>query len=102
MLRLLDLKNLVLAQSVKPHVLHHLHLLCKPETVIKSIDHKVWRALLCSLSAWETLLVKQWVFVGLSVGALKWRFTDPDTLQMMNEASKASLMDPSSTLNHIC
>ncbi|TEB24377.1 hypothetical protein FA13DRAFT_1797263 [Coprinellus micaceus] len=86
-----DLKNLVLAQPVKPHILHHLHLLCDAETVIKSIDPKVWRALLYSLNTWETLLMKQWVFVALSHGPLIWDFRNSETLRMVHEASKRSL-----------
>ncbi|TEB31202.1 hypothetical protein FA13DRAFT_1791499 [Coprinellus micaceus] len=88
-----DLKSLVLTQPVKPHILHSLHLLSNPETVIKGIDPQVWKSLLCSLNAWEALRVKQWVHVGLSQGPLLWDFEDSKTLRMMDEASKRSLDD---------
>jgi hypothetical protein len=81
----------VLAQPVKPHILHFLHLLCKPKTVIEGIDPQVWKSLLCSLNAWEALRVKQWVHVGLSQGPLLWDFRHSKTLRMMDEASEVSL-----------
>ncbi|TEB31211.1 hypothetical protein FA13DRAFT_1791503 [Coprinellus micaceus] len=88
-----DLKSLVLTQPVKPHILHSLHLLCKPETVIEGIGPQVWKSLLCSLNAWEALLVKQWVHVGLSLGHLLWDLSNSKMLRMMDEASERSLCD---------
>ena len=88
--RLLDLKNLMSAQPVKLRILHYLHRLSKPKTVINSISPEVRKALLSSLDALETLLVKQWVLVGLSGGALTPQFMDFETLRMMDEASKVS------------
>ena len=89
--RLLDLKNLMSAQPVKLRILHYLHRLSKPKTVINSISPEVRKALLSSLNALETLLVKQWVAVELSMGNQTWDFRGSKTLQMMNEASKVSL-----------
>ncbi|TEB24424.1 hypothetical protein FA13DRAFT_1739274, partial [Coprinellus micaceus] len=88
-----DLKSLALTQPTKPHILHSLHLLSNPKTVIKGIDPQVWKSLLCSLNAWEALLVKQWVHLGLSQGHLLWDFRDSKMLRMMDEASKRSLHD---------
>ncbi|TEB24369.1 hypothetical protein FA13DRAFT_1797253 [Coprinellus micaceus] len=67
-----DLKNLALAQPVKPCILHHLDQFYKPETVIQSIDPKVWKALLPLLNAWETLALKAWVYLTLP-GRDPWR-----------------------------
>ncbi|TEB24389.1 hypothetical protein FA13DRAFT_1739237 [Coprinellus micaceus] len=92
-----DVKNLVSAQSAKPHILHDLHRLCQPQTVIQSIGPKARRALLCSLNAWETLLLDAWVHVGLSVGPMEWQCwgsgSSSNTLQMMDAACKGHFQD---------
>ncbi|TEB31214.1 hypothetical protein FA13DRAFT_1732664 [Coprinellus micaceus] len=86
-----DLKKLVSGQAVEPHILHSLHQLCNTQTVVGSISPKAWMDILPSLSAWETLLLKQWAHVSLSYGPQIWDFEDSKTLQMMDKASKRSL-----------
>jgi hypothetical protein len=68
-----------------------LHLLFKPESVIENIVPEVWTTLLSSLNAWEMLLLKEWVHVGLSEGPLTWNYNNSETLRMIDEASKVSL-----------
>jgi hypothetical protein len=77
---------------VKPRILHHLGLLYKPETIIESIDPKVRKALLPLLNAWETLVLKAWVYLRLS-GRDPWQKVGgwAENFRVIDEACKVSL-----------
>jgi hypothetical protein len=77
---------------VKPRILHHLDQFYEPETVIQSIDPKVWKALLPLLNAWETLALKAWVYLTL-LGRDPWRNGTgwAGNFQVIDEACKVSL-----------